>query len=76
MRISIFDKVEKIGDALTDLDPDELGKYQSLNFIYPVGQVMTLANDQTVESYNLKSGTQLLLMGTRGWAWSSFNRGR
>ena len=51
-----------------------MSAYQQINLIYPMGRIKTLPNDKTVESQNLKSGSQLILMGSRGWKWNQLNR--
>ena len=57
-----------------EIDPVEISSYHSINLVYPMGKLRILPHDQTIESQNLKSGVQLLLMGTRGWKWNTNNR--
>ena len=50
IKVSILDKIEKIGEKLHELDPDELSQYNVLNLVYPMGKIRNLPLDQTVAS--------------------------
>lgn len=50
MFVSIFDKVQKILDKLSEAEPDDLKMYQPFpKLIYPVGKIRVLNKDVTIE---------------------------
>lgn len=45
IKVSILDKVEKIAEKLTELDPIEISSYHSINLVYPMAKLRILPHD-------------------------------
>lgn len=61
--MSIFDKVEKICEKLSEVEPEQMLKYPTPRLIYPMGKIRSLDFDQVIEQVQLKSNCTLVLMG-------------
>ena len=46
-QVSILDKVSKLRDLLLQTEPEEIGGYFTMKFIWPMGQLKTLNMEQT-----------------------------
>ena len=45
IKVSILDKIEKIGEKLMEIDPVEISSYHSINLVYPMGKLRILPHD-------------------------------
>ena len=61
--------------ALIKREEDEMSNYMIVRFIYPMGKLKTVVQEQTFEEQSIPHNAQLVLMGTKNFKWDLNKKG-
>ena len=71
IRVSITDPVERIINKLFQIEPEEMGLYHNLKLVMPIGRIVTLQMDQSIEKQRIPHDANLLLLGQKTIVWDT-----
>ena len=74
--VSIMDKVEKLQELLAKVEPEEMGGYHTVKFVYPIGKLKALNLAKTFQEQNVPCGAQLVLLGQKNFTWDINRKGQ
>lgn len=74
-RVSIMEKVSKIVELLTKVEPHEMNTYHVTKLLYPMGKLRKLDLGQTICEQNIPHEAQLVLIGQKDFMWDINRKG-